>query len=153
MSLPVLVSIPRRMAWLAAGACVRGRCRPLRPLLPGLALVAGLGLMAQAFAAVQEAVLGRVWLEGLVVALLLGVAVRNLHSGPTTCDAGAAYAGKQGLELAVVLLGARIDASVLGRGGARLAVLMVVGVASALVLGFLIGRLLGLRPRLAFLVA
>ena len=53
----------------------------------------------------------------------------------------------------MLLLGASIDASALAAGGVRLAVLIVVGAASALVLGFLTGRLLGLGPRLAFLVA
>ena len=124
-----------------------------RSLLPGMALVAGLGLAAQAIAAVQEAILGSPWLEGLVVALLLGVALGNLRPGPAAYDAGAAHAGKQGLELAVVLLGASVDASMLAAGGVRLATLTVVGVASALALGYLLGRLLGLGPRLAFLVA
>jgi uncharacterized integral membrane protein (TIGR00698 family) len=150
MSLPLPASFPRQAPGFAAWARF---VRRGRPLLPGLALVAGLGLVAQALATVQEAAFGRPWLEGLVVALLLGIAIRNLHPGPTTCDAGAAYAGKQGLELAVLLLGASIDASALAAGGGRLAALTVVGVASALILGFLIGRLLGLRPRLAFLVA
>jgi uncharacterized membrane protein YadS len=136
---------------LWGGDARRGRWP--RSLLPGLALVAGLGVAAQAIAAVQEWVLGRPWLDGLVVALLLGVALRNLRPRPAVYDAGAAYTGKQGLELAVVLLGVSIDASMLAAGGAPLATLTIVGVASALALGYLIGRLLGLGPRLAFLVA
>ena len=153
MSLHVAASLPRPAAEPGVWGSIARRGRSPRPLLPGLALVAGLGLVAQAIATVQEVVLGRPWLEGLVVALLLGVALRNLGPRLAAYEAGAAYAGKQGLELAVVLLGASLDASMLAAGGARLVTLTIVGVISALVLGYLLGRLLGLGPRLAFLVA
>jgi uncharacterized integral membrane protein (TIGR00698 family) len=153
MSLTMPALFPRRAVGQGAWGCFARDGQPLRSLLPGLALVVGLGLVAQALAALQEAVLGRIWLEGLVLALMLGVAVRNLRPGPTAYDAGATYAGKQVLELAIVLLGVSVDAAALAASGPRLAVLIVVGVSSALVLGFLVGRLLGLGPRLAFLVA
>ena len=129
------------------------RFASIRPLLPGLALVVGLGLVAQALAAVQEAAFGRAWLEALVLALLLGVLVRNVNPDLPAFDAGAAYAGKQVLEFAVVLLGVSVDAAALAASGPRLAILIVAGVISVLVLGFLVGRALGLGPRLAFLVA
>jgi len=123
------------------------------PLLPGLLLVVALGLVAQALAAVQQATLGRIWLEALVLALLLGVIVRNLIPPGMTFDAGAAYAGKQVLELAVALLGLSVDVTALAASGPRLAILIVAGVVAVLILGFLVGRLLGLGPRLALLVA
>ena len=45
---------PDRFAWI-------------EPLLPGLGLVLVLGLVAQGLAAVQQATLGRIWLEALVI--------------------------------------------------------------------------------------
>jgi uncharacterized integral membrane protein (TIGR00698 family) len=126
---------------------------PVRPLLPGLALVVALGLVAQGIAAGEEAAFGRAWLEALVLAMLLGVLVRNVVPGLRAFDAGAAYAGKQVLEFSVVLLGVSVDAAALATSGPRLAILIVAGVVSVLALGFLVGRLLGLGPRLAFLVA
>ena len=83
-------------------------------LAPGLVLVLGLSLTAQLLALAQEQVLGRAWIEGLVLALLLGVLVGNSGLASDRFDAGAAYAGKHVLELAVVLLGAGINASTPG---------------------------------------
>ncbi|MCC6176978.1 MAG: putative sulfate exporter family transporter [Chloroflexi bacterium] len=140
----------------AAKAVVREQPRrggKFARLAPGLALVVVLGLIAQGIAMVEELVLGRPWIEGLVLALLLGVLVRNVVSNLTQFEAGAAYAGKQVLEFAVVLLGAGINVAALLATGPRLAVLIVAGVTTVLVLGFLAGRLLGLGPRLALLVA
>src|SRR4051812_24622847 len=126
---------------------------PIRPLLPGLILVVALGLVAQGIAAIEEAAFGRAWLEALVLAMLLGVLVRNVVPGLEAYDAGAAYAGKQVLEFSVLLLGVSVDAAELAASGPRLAILIVAGVISVLLLGFGVGRLLGLGPRLAFLVA
>ncbi|MGE3909896.1 MAG: YeiH family protein [Chloroflexota bacterium] len=122
-------------------------------LAPGLALVVGLSLLAQGVALVQESVLGRPWIEGLVLALLFGVAVGNSGLIAKKFDAGAAYAGKQVLESAVVLLGAGVNVAALLATGPRLALLIVSGVLIVLVAGFLVGRALGLGPRLALLVA
>jgi uncharacterized integral membrane protein (TIGR00698 family) len=126
---------------------------PIARLLPGLGLVLGLGILAQGLAAIQEAALGRVWLEPLVLALLLGVLVGNLGVRPRLFGPGAAYAGKQVLEFAVLLLGVSVDVSALIATGPRLAAVVVLGVVAVLGLGFAIGRLLGLGPRLAFLLA
>lgn len=126
---------------------------PLARLRPGLGLVLGLGILAQGLAALQQAVFGRIWLEALVVALLLGVLVGNLGVQPRLFGPGAAYAGKQVLEFAVLLLGVSVDAAALIATGPRLAAVVVLGVVAVLGLGFGIGRLLGLGPRLAFLVA
>jgi uncharacterized integral membrane protein (TIGR00698 family) len=120
---------------------------------PGLLLVVVLSVAAQFVAAAQELLLGRAWIEGLVLALLLGVAAGNSGLLGRQFDAGAAYAGKQVLEFAVVLLGAGVNASVLSTTGPSLAAIVVAGVVLALVAGFWIGRLLGLGSRLALLVA
>jgi uncharacterized integral membrane protein (TIGR00698 family) len=137
----------------AAGGTASNRAEWIGPLVPGLVLVVILGLVAQGLAAVQQATLGRIWLEALVIALLLGVVARNLGLRLTRFDPGAAYAGKQVLEFAVLLLGVSVDVGALVATGPRLAIVVVVGVVTVLVLGFVVGRLLGLGPRLAFLVA
>lgn len=126
---------------------------PFVTLLPGLGVTLALGLVAQGLAFMQQATLGRIWLEALVIALLLGVLVRNLGVGLGRVEPGAAYAGKQVLEVAVVLLGVSVDATALAATGPRLALTIVLGVATVLLLGFAVGCLLGLSPRLAFLVA
>lgn len=137
----------------SAGPPAVERPGPLVRLLPGLFLVLGLGVLAQGLALLQVVALGRIWLEALVIALLLGVLVRNITGDLSRVEAGAIYAGKQVMELAVVLLGASIDTAALVATGPRLVLVIVLGVTAALGLGFLVGRLLGLGPRLAFLVA
>lgn len=138
--MPRTTTLKRALSWLY-------------PLLPGLALVTALGIVGQLLALAQEVAIGRTWLEALVIALLMGLLVRNLLLGTTAFDAGAAYAGKQVLEFAVVLLGVSVDATALTASGPKLALLIVVDVTTVLMLGFLVGRLLGLGPRLAILVA
>jgi uncharacterized integral membrane protein (TIGR00698 family) len=136
------------------GACARwANAGPVARLIPGLGLVVVLGLVAHGLALAQQALTGRIWLEALVIALLLGAVVRNVGLGLDRFEPGAAYAGKQVLEVAVVLLGASVDAAALAATGPRLALVILLGVTSVLVLGFLVGRFLGLGPRLAFLVA
>jgi len=107
----------------------------LAKLLPGLGVALVLGFVAQGLALVQQAALGRIWLEALVIALLLGVLVRNLGIGLGPVEPGAAYAGKQVLEVAVVLLGVSVDAAALAATGPRLALAIVLGVTTVLLLG------------------
>lgn len=147
------VSVSPTRATSSAGRAGSVRWEPYTRLLPGLVLVVALSSIAQLLAALQEQLLGRPWIEGLVLALLLGVLVRNVYPHLSRFEAGAAYAGKQVLEFAVVLLGAGINVAALIATGPRLALLIVSGVTAVLVLGFAVGRLLGLGPRLALLVA
>jgi uncharacterized integral membrane protein (TIGR00698 family) len=147
--------VPERLHFLG-NVLSRSRTRATSWIVrlgPGLALVVGLSIVAQGISAVEERVLGRPWIEGLVLALLLGVVVGNVVPTLGRFQAGAAYAGKQVLELAVVLLGAGVNVAALLATGPRLALLIVAGVTVVLILGFLVGRLLGLGPRLALLVA
>jgi uncharacterized integral membrane protein (TIGR00698 family) len=130
-----------------------GRVAVVARLAPGLLLGVGIALLAYALAALQELVVGRAWIESLVLALLLGVAIGNSGLMPRRCEAGASLAGKQVLECAVVLLGAGINGGALVAAGPRLAILIVTGVVLALGAGYAIGRRVGLGPRLAFLVA
>jgi uncharacterized integral membrane protein (TIGR00698 family) len=142
----------------ASARAIEGGDRPSvadrwRPLLPGLGFAVGLALVALAIEAAQRGAFGRPWVESIVLALLLGVVVRNSALDLRPFEKGAAYAGKQVLELAVVLLGAGIVAGDLVAAGPGLAAAIVLGVAAALAVGFVGGRMLGLGWRLALLVA
>ncbi|MFN8522527.1 MAG: putative sulfate exporter family transporter [Chloroflexota bacterium] len=120
---------------------------------PGLGLVALLSGAALVMAQIEVALLGRPWIEGLVIALLLGILVRNTVGGLARFEAGAAYAGKQVLEFAVMLLGAGISFQALFATGPSLASLIVIGVCTVMLLGFGVGRAMGLPWRLSLLVA
>jgi uncharacterized integral membrane protein (TIGR00698 family) len=135
------------------------RGRMLRPALerrglgPGLVLSAGLSILALALGAIEERFLGHALLEALVLALLLGVIVRNAMPRPHAFVLGTGYAAKQVLELGVGLLGATIDLRQVAAAGPALIVLAVTGVFGGILVSFAAGRAIGLHRQLALLVA
>ncbi|HEY2658727.1 MAG TPA: putative sulfate exporter family transporter [Caulobacteraceae bacterium] len=121
--------------------------------LPGLLLCGAITLAAVGLQAIESRLLGRAWLEALVIAILLGTAVRTAWTPGPLWTAGVAFSARVLLEVAVVLLGATISAgSILGAGAALLA-----GSAGAVVLAIAVsyglGRLFGLPHRMATLIA
>lgn len=122
-------------------------------LIPGVALATAVGLISLAVAAVEERVFGHPIVEGLVIAILLGMVIRTLWSPPARVEAGVGFAAKEVLEVAVLLLGASVDLPLLLKAGPALAIgivlLVVLGIASS----YLIGRALGLPHKLSVLVA
>ena len=122
-------------------------------LLPGLALSAGVGLVALGVAAVEERVFGHPIVEGLVLAILLGMVVRTLWTPPVAVDAGVSFTAKEILEVAVLLLGASVDLPLLLRAGPSLAVGIVLLVVLGIAFSYGIGRALGLPHKLSVLVA
>jgi uncharacterized integral membrane protein (TIGR00698 family) len=122
-------------------------------LLPGLVLCIAIALAATAFGAAEHALAGRAWLEPLVLAILLGAAVRTAWTPDVRWRPGIDLSAKQLLEVAIVLLGLTLDLPLLLRAGPVLAAGIVVAVLAALAVGYGLGRSLGLKRRLALLVA
>jgi len=131
---------------------VRPVALPAR-LAPGLMLCLAIAAAAVGLQALESRSLGRAWLEALVIAILMGTAVRAVWKpGPPWC-AGIAFSAKTVLELAVLLLGATISAaSILGAGLALMAAIAGVVVLS-LAMSYGLGRLFGLPWRMATLIA
>lgn len=127
--------------------------RSLIRLLPGVALAVLVGGVAVALAAGEERLFGHPIIEGLVVAILLGMAIRTAWTPPETIDVGVRFTAKQVLEAAVFLLGASVDLPLLLRAGPALAVSIVLLVILGISASFVIGRSLGLPNKLAILVA
>jgi len=125
----------------------------LTRLLPGLLLCIGITLLAQALAQAEVALFGRAWLEALVLAILLGAAIRSAWTPGARWHPGIAFSAKLLLEIAVVLLGASISAATILAMGPALVLGIVVFVAVGVVGGYGFGRLLGLPRRMAILVA
>ena len=126
--------------------------RPLR-ILPGLALCA---LVAAAGYALQQLELqtsGRAWIEALVLAILVGAAIRSAWTPGETWKPGIDFSAKLLLEIAVVLLGASISAATILSAGWPLLVSILGIVAGAILVSFIIGRALGLTKRQSILVA
>lgn len=124
----------------------------LRSLLPGLALAAAVTLVAIVIAEIETALIGYPLLEPLVLALILGVAIRALWQPPAITAPGIAYSAKQVLELAIVLIGFSLALGTLIDAGARLAGAVLLCVGLTLGLGVLLGRLAGLPIKLAVLI-
>jgi uncharacterized integral membrane protein (TIGR00698 family) len=96
---------------------------------------------------------GEPYLEALVLAILLGVAIRTLWQPGPLWAPGIGFSGRILLEIAVVLLGASVSArAVVALGPALLAGIVAV-VAAAIASSYAISRLLGLPQRMAILVA
>jgi uncharacterized integral membrane protein (TIGR00698 family) len=121
--------------------------------MPGLALAIAVSVASLAVARVETRLFGHPVIEGLVVAILIGMVVRTLWTPPARTSAGVRFAAKEVLEVAIVLLGASVDLPLLLRSGPSLAIGIVLLVMIGLAASYSIGRMLGLPRNLAVLVA
>ncbi len=122
---------------------------------PGIIYAVVIAMIAFAIQLVEEAVLGkgRALIEGLVIAILLGMVVRAVLGLNKRFAPGVGFTAKQVLEFAVLLLGARINAPDMIKAGPILLVMIVVLVSVVLLVSTRIGLAFGLNPKLATLVA
>jgi uncharacterized integral membrane protein (TIGR00698 family) len=125
----------------------------LPALLPGVGLCLAVTGSAYALEVGERALAGKAWLEALVLAILIGTAVRSLWTPDERWHEGIAFSAKYLLEVAVVLLGASVSAATILAAGLPLLAGIAGVVVSAILLSFGIGRLLGLPTRMALLVA
>jgi len=127
--------------------------RRARELSPGIILCVVVATLSWLIQRGEERAFGHAIIEALVVAIVLGMIVRTARALPARFAPGVAFSAKQILEVAVLLLGASVDLPELLRAGPALLVGIVAIVASGLTAGYWIGRMLGLAPKLAVLVA
>jgi uncharacterized integral membrane protein (TIGR00698 family) len=125
----------------------------LAGLIPGVLLCAILAAGALLLQSLETNLFGRAWLEALVIAILLGTAVRTAWTPGSRWAAGIAFSGKVLLEVAVALLGATISGAAIARSGPALIGAIAGIVVAAIAVSFALGRLMGLTPRMAALVA
>lgn len=114
--------------------------------LPGLALAVATALLAYALSP---------WIPGVgvvVVALILGVVVGRAVDASGRWSTGLGWADRQGLGVAIALLGFGLDPSSAAELGVGAAGALAFLVASTVGLSVLMGRALGLAPPLALLV-
>ena len=124
-----------------------------RTIRPGVMLCLLVTLAAIGLTSIERDVVGHVWLEPLVLAILLGAAVRTAWTPDVRFKAGIDFSAKTLLEVAVVLLGASVSAATLSSLGVSFVVGILLLVVVGIVVGFGVGRALGLNPRMALLVA
>jgi uncharacterized integral membrane protein (TIGR00698 family) len=125
----------------------------LRRLLPGAGLCVALTAAAMLLQTVEVHFTGQPYLEALVLAILLGVAVRTAWQPGPRWTPGIAFAAKFVLEFAIVLLGAAVSVTTI----VKLGPILIVGIASIVALSiggsYAICRALSLPRRMAVLIA
>ena len=122
-------------------------------LLPGVALSILVAAAAFGIQLVQERFFEHPYLEALVIAIVLGTAIRTAWAPGPRWQAGIAFCAKQLLEIAVTLLGASISFSLIAASGVALLSAIIATVAVMLAASYGIARLLGLPVRLSILIA
>ncbi len=122
-------------------------------LLPGIVLCLLVTAAASLLQVVEVRFAGEAYLEALVLAILLGVAIRTAWTPGPRWHPGIAFSAKILLEIAVVMLGASVSVRTVLALGPKLLLGIVVVVAVAIVTSFGISRLLGLPRRMAILIA
>jgi uncharacterized integral membrane protein (TIGR00698 family) len=123
------------------------------PLLWGVALCAIVTLLAVTIQALEESLVGHPYVEAIVIAILLGTAIRTIWEPGRRWRAGIAFSAKQLLEVAVALLGASLTLAAIAASGFVLLGAIVSMVILALAVSFGISRALGLPVRLSILIA
>lgn len=131
----------------------KSKVNGIKRLLPGIGLCAGISAVAFVLEHLEAHLMGRAWLEALVLAILIGTVVRTAWTPSATWRAGIAFSAKTVLEIAIVLLGASLNVAMIIAAGPALIAGIAAVVAMALVVSFLLGRVLGLPKRMAILVA
>ncbi len=101
-------------------------------IAPGLLLCIAVTLAARMLQGIEESVFGKAWLESLVLAILLGAAVRTGWTPSSTWRPGVEFSAKLLLEIAVVLLGASVSVATLLAAGPGLLGGIAVVVAAAI---------------------
>ena len=125
----------------------------LKSAVPGVALCVAITAVAKLMEQAEVSYAGQPYLEGLVIAILLGVLVRAYWTPGAVWKPGIAFSAKTLLEIAVVLLGASLSAGLLVALGPFLLVGIAIIVAVALVSSYALCRSLGLPKKMSVLVA
>jgi len=133
----------------ALPAPLRGVAR----LLPGVLLSAGVGAVAFGLQMIETSLFGHPWIEGLVIAILMGAGLRLVWTPSGVWTPGIQFSAKTLLEVAVALLGATVSGAAVMALGPVLLLAIVGVVVLAIVGGYVLGRAFGLPPAMALLVA
>jgi uncharacterized integral membrane protein (TIGR00698 family) len=123
--------------------------------MPGLALAFLIAMSGRLLADLPSTALGfdKTPLSPILVAILLGLILRNAIGLPTVYEAGLQLALKKVLRIGVALLGIRLSLAATGAIGLVALPIVICCIATALFLVTRVGAAVGLPPRLATLIA
>ena len=120
---------------------------------PGTGICIVLTLVAIGAQILEEHAFEHPYIEALVLAILLGIAVRSVWQPSPFWRPGINFSAKLLLEIAVMLLGASISLGAIMASGAALLMGIVFTVILALGTSYTISRLFGLPQRISILIA
>ncbi|HEX5998065.1 MAG TPA: putative sulfate exporter family transporter [Hyphomicrobiaceae bacterium] len=118
-------------------------------LLPGLLLVAA--IVGAAYALRQVPGLGL--LSPMIIAIVLGIGVRNVIGLPAAAKTGVTFSMRRLLRLGIILLGLQLTAAHFLTVGAAGMAIIVVALVATFAATLWVGRLIGVDARLAQLIA
>ena len=122
-------------------------------VVPGLMLCVIITTTAMLMQNWEEQAFGHPYVEGLVIAILLGIAIRSFWQPKDVWGAGITFSAKTLLEIAVALLGASISLGAIAASGPALLSGIVATVVAALAASYATSRALGLPRRVSILIA
>jgi uncharacterized integral membrane protein (TIGR00698 family) len=137
---------------LPTQAAFQGARRAWR-VIPGVLLCCLVACGGLALQELEVRGLGRAWLEALVLAIIVGVAVRTAWEPGARWSPGIAFSSKVLLEMAVMLMGVAIGAKAILAVGAALLAGIGALVIAAIGVSYGVGRAFGLPHRMAVLIA
>jgi uncharacterized integral membrane protein (TIGR00698 family) len=126
---------------------------PAVRLLPGLVLCIAVTLAAVILQMFEQSLFGEAYVEALVIAILLGVAIRTGWVPGSHWRPGIRFSATTLLEIAVMLLGAAVSLQTVMSLGPALLVGIVILVIAGIATSYCISRAFGLPRRMAILVA
>ncbi|MCL4504952.1 MAG: putative sulfate exporter family transporter [Chloroflexi bacterium] len=120
---------------------------------PGIGLSVVIAISALLLQGAETKLLGQPVIEGLVIAILLGMIIRTFWNVSSHFQPGVGFSSKHVLHFAIVLLGITIDLPSLLKAGPVMLIAVIAVVFMSIFASSQIGRLFGLNPKLAILVA
>jgi uncharacterized integral membrane protein (TIGR00698 family) len=124
-----------------------------RAVLPGFIVCIAITVVAILLQQAEIYFAGQPYLEAIVLAILLGVAIRSLWNPGPRWTSGINFSAKFVLELAIVLLGASVSIATILSLGAVLILGIACIVAVSIGASYVICQVVGLPKRMSILVA
>ena len=122
-------------------------------LIPGIALCGAITAVSLGAQLLEEHIFAHPYVEALVIAILLGMAIRTAWQPSERWRSGIAFSAKQLLEVAVMLLGASVSFAAIAASGYLLVAAIAATVVIMLVVSYGLSRMLGLPTKLSILIA
>jgi uncharacterized integral membrane protein (TIGR00698 family) len=122
-------------------------------LIPGIAICGAVTAVSLGVQWVEERIFAHPYVEALVIAILLGMAIRAVWQPSERWRSGIAFSAKQLLEVAVMLLGASVSFAAIVASGYLLVAAIAGTVVIMLAVSYGLSRMLGLPTKMSILIA